>query len=182
MNMFISNIDAQKMTSQCHLCTSKLSTPWNLKRHLDLCHNIDDSSPNNKRSKWSGMKQSGGGGSSMDEDDDDRSEEETDRESDDEENTTDNSVFDRIINVIDQDQSLLERQEEFRRRYVEALEWIHKLKHNEIHRKIMETVRNLESEESFDRSEALRAAVEKRKFLLDRLVPEYEEEDEEDEN
>ena len=89
-------------------------------------------------------------------------------------------MFDRFINALEKELSLPERQEQFRRKYVGFLEWMNDLKHNEIHRKIMETVRNLESEESFDRSEALRAAVEKRKFLLDRLVPEYETDDEDE--
>ena len=172
------------MTSQCELCPSKLSTPWNLKRHLHLSHNIDDSPTKSRCRKWSGLGQSGGGGSSMDDDDyddDHRSEEETEMDTDEEENTPDNSVFDRFINALDKELSLPERQEQFRRKYVGFLEWMNDLKHNEIHRKIMETTRNLETEESFDRSEALRAAVEKRKFLLDRLVPEYEE-DEEDED
>ena len=120
-----------------------------------------------------------------DDDDDDDSEQddenETDIESGEEENTDDNSVFDRFFKQIDNEQSLAERQKEFREVYGKFLEWLDELKHNKIHRKIMKTARDLEMDEDYDRSEALLAAVEKRKFLLDRLVPDYEGEGEEEE-
>ena len=124
-------------------------------------------------------------GEDTDDDDDDDSqqddESETDIESDEEGNTDDNSVFDRFFKQIDNEQSLAERQKEFREVYGKFLEWLDELKHNKIHRKIMKTARDLEMDEDYDRSEALLAAVEKRKFLLDRLVPGYEGEGEEEE-
>ena len=133
-------------------------------------------------------------GEDTDNDDDDEEEEEDESEQDEEDetdmesaekgNTDDNSVFDRFFKQIDNEQSLAERQKEFREVYGKFLEWLDELKHNKIHRKIMKTARDLEMDEDYDRSEALLAAVEKRKFLLDRLVPDYEggeEEEEEDE-
>ena len=178
------------MSSACHLCTRVLSTPFNLKRHLHLCHNIPISPTASNHKALSGWHQSGGGASSMDgedtdDDDDDDSEQddenETDIESGEEENTDDNSVFDRFFKKIDNEQSLAERQKEFREVYGNFLEWLDELKHNKIHRQIMKTARALEMDDDYDRNEALLAAVEKRKFLLDRLVPGYEGEGEEEE-
>ena len=199
------------MSLVCHLCAKLLTTPFNLKRHLRLCHNISNAPTVNTESGWSRLKQSGGGGACrMNVDDDDNEhdseasdderepdifddddgddseqdtddEEDTDTDSDEEENTANNSVFNRILRSIDKHDKLEKCQKQFRQKYAGFLEWLRDLKHNKIHRKIMMTARKLEREENYDGREALHAAVENRKFLLDDLVANYIEDEEEEE-
>lgn len=59
---------------------------------------------------------------------------------------------------------------EFTNVYVDNLHWIKALKKDPIHEKIMKTKEALVNEESFDPEEALSAAIDKRKFLLKRLL------------
>ena len=61
----------------------------------------------------------------------------------------------------------------FRLKYIEYLVWIHHLRKNSIHKKVMTTAKDLEDGDGdYDRIEALKAAVNQRQFLLDELVPE----------
>ena len=198
------------MSLACHLCAKVLTTPFNLKRHLRICHYISNAPTVNNQSGWSGLKQSGGGACRMNVDDDDYEhnseasdserepdifddddgddseqdtddEEDTDTDSDEEENTANNSVFNRILRSIDKHDKLEKCQKQFRQKYAGFLEWLRDLKHNKIHRKIMMTARKLERDENYDGREALHAAVENRKFLLDDLVANYIEDEEEEE-
>ena len=54
--------------------------------------------------------------------------------------------------------------------YLERLKWIHHIKLDTIHRKVMKTLRRFIDEDDMDFDEA--AAVERRKFLLNRVVKE----------
>ena len=58
------------------------------------------------------------------------------------------------------------------RAYLERLKWIHRIKLDTVHRKVMETLRRFIDEDDMDFDEAAESAVEKRKFLLNRVVKE----------
>ena len=61
-------------------------------------------------------------------------------------------------------------QKEFADVYMDNIRWIQALKKDPVHRKIMQTKKALINEDSFDPDEALPAAVDKRKFLLKKLL------------
>ena len=61
-------------------------------------------------------------------------------------------------------------QKEFADVYMDNIRWIKALKKDAVHRKIMQTKEALINEDSFDPDEALSAAVDKRKFLLKKLL------------
>ena len=61
-------------------------------------------------------------------------------------------------------------QKEFADVYMDNICWIKALKKDSVHRKIMETKETLINEDSFDPDEALSATVDKRKFLLKKLL------------
>ena len=61
-------------------------------------------------------------------------------------------------------------QKEFADVYVDNLRWMKALKKDPIHKKIMETKEAFVNDDSFDPDEALTAAVDKRKFLLNQLL------------
>ena len=65
---------------------------------------------------------------------------------------------------------LLDFQKEFADIYIDSIRWIKAIKKDPVHRKIMQTKEALINEDSFDPDEALPAAVEKRKFLLKKLL------------
>ena len=54
--------------------------------------------------------------------------------------------------------------------YLERLLWMRQLKKNRVHRKVMNTRDEFINRDGFDHDEALEAAVDKRKFLLKRLL------------
>ncbi|KAL9983874.1 hypothetical protein ACROYT_G006117 [Oculina patagonica] len=74
-----------------------------------------------------------------------------------------------------------------RRIYLERLKWsTHRIKRDALHRKVMKTLRRFISEDDMVFDEAAESAVEKRKFLLNRvmrkkLVPNESDDDEEEE-
>ena len=61
-------------------------------------------------------------------------------------------------------------QKEFADVYMDNIRWIKALKKDPVHRKIMQTKEALINEDSSDPDEALSAAVDKRKFLLKKLL------------
>ena len=74
-----------------------------------------------------------------------------------------------------------------RKTYLERLKWTHRLKLDAIHRKVMKTLQLFIDEDDMDFDEAAESAVEKRKFLLNRLMkkkllPDESEDDEEAED
>ncbi len=76
-----------------------------------------------------------------------------------------------------------------RRIYLERLKWTHRIKRDALHREVMKTLRRLINEDDMDFDEVAESAVEKRKFLLNRVMtkkllpdePDDDEEEEEDE-
>ena len=116
----------------------------------------------------------GGGGDDDDGDDDDDEISIADSGESDDSGFEDgeNWVFNRVLQCINMDNEkfdLKQRQEVFRKKYADFLIWYHHLRQNTTHKKIMETAKELESSD-YDKEEALYAAVEQRKFLLDRIV------------
>jgi len=67
--------------------------------------------------------------------------------------------------------------------YLERLKWTHRIKLDATHRKVMKTLRRFIEEDDMDFDEAAESAVEKRKFLLNRvmkkLLPNESDDDEE---
>ena len=69
----------------------------------------------------------------------------------------------------------------FRINYGNILKWMHALRQNKIHKKVMCTAEDLRnSSADFDYDESIDAAIAKRKYLLDRLVTEEDLSDSED--
>ena len=54
--------------------------------------------------------------------------------------------------------------------YLDHLQWMSQMKKDPVHRKIMETRKRFVEDDSFDPDEAMEAATEKRKFLLQRML------------
>ena len=87
----------------------------------------------------------------------------------------------KMLNVL-----LPAHRRKLRRLYVYYLKWFRNLMHDPVHQEAMNTLRHFMDEESMDYEEAVEAAVDKRKFLLNRVfrkphVPDEEEEEEEEE-
>ena len=57
-----------------------------------------------------------------------------------------------------------------RRTYLQRLKWIHRIKHDAIHRKVMKAFQRFIDEDDMDFDEAAESAVAKRKFLLNRVM------------
>ena len=74
-----------------------------------------------------------------------------------------------------------------RRLYLHYLKWFRRLKRDPVHKEVMKTLRRfMDEKEGMDYEEATDAAVDRRKFLLNRIfrpqpVPKNEEEEEEEE-
>ena len=169
---------------QCDRCLKRFSSYYNVRRHkANHCAyaKIDDAS------------MEGGGRSYSDEqsvdsfpdEDDGEIKEEIDPWAtmiDDAKATvrTEYDVFMKTLQMDGQEESaakqkafanvLPELQKEFADVYVDNLRWMKALKNDPVHRKIMETKETFANEDSFDSDEALSAAVDKRKFLLKKLL------------
>ena len=68
--------------------------------------------------------------------------------------------------------------------YMERLLWINQLKNDPVHKKIMQTKEAFVENDDFDPEEAIEAAIDKRKFLIKRILKNYSfnvEDDDEDE-
>ena len=61
-------------------------------------------------------------------------------------------------------------QKELESVYMQRLTWMVQLKNDPIHRKIMQTKNALMKNDDFDPEEAMEAAIDKRKFLIKRLL------------
>ena len=68
------------------------------------------------------------------------------------------------------EKTLPDFQKEFADVCMHNIRWLKALKKDPVHRKIMQTKEALINEDSFDPDEALPAAVDKRKFLLKKLL------------
>ena len=110
--------------------------------------------------------------------DDAESESETGGDSSDERDD-ENWVFNRILFEAECELNKTETitherlRELFMLKYTDYLVWIHDLRRNPIHRKVMTTAKDLEDGVGdFDRIEALKLAVNQRRYMLEELVPE----------
>ena len=91
-------------------------------------------------------------------------------------------VFDSIIEEVEEelgrDATHKDLQKRVRHLLVDKMEWCHHFRKHPTYKKIMETVRELQDgPEEYDRDEAFSVAVHRRKFLLNRLVPEPDEDE-----
>ena len=57
--------------------------------------------------------------------------------------------------------------------YLQYLKWYHALKTDPVHKKVMTTLRRFMDDDEMDFAKAAEAAIDKRKYLLNRLI-EYE--------
>ena len=73
-------------------------------------------------------------------------------------------------------------QKELENIYMERLVWMRQLKKDPVHKKIMRTKDALVENDDFDPEEALKAAVDKRKFLIRRLLKGYHFDEENDDD
>ena len=64
-------------------------------------------------------------------------------------------------------------QKELESVYMQRLMWMAQLKNDPIHRKIMQTKNVLMKNDDFDPEEAMEATIDKRKFLIRRLLKDY---------
>merc|ERR1711867_77909 len=78
-------------------------------------------------------------------------------------------------NLGEKDVSHEALQKPFREEYIDHVLWYRRLRKHPIHKKVMETAKELRTgSEDYDYEESLEAAVDQRKFLLNRFVPEPE--------
>ena len=68
---------------------------------------------------------------------------------------------------------LPELQTELRRIFLQRLQWIQQLKKDPVHKKIMQTKNTFVNDDDFDPEEAMEAAVNKREFLINRHLKDY---------
>lgn len=80
------------------------------------------------------------------------------------EQTAENQAYSNILPKL---------QKELESIYMQRLMWINQLKKDPIHRKIMHTKKGFIENDDFDPQEAMEAAIDKRKFLINRLLKEY---------
>ena len=66
--------------------------------------------------------------------------------------------------------------------YIDHLKWVHVLREDPIHKAILETRKKFQEEEDMDFNEAVEAAVNQRKYLLNRVFQPMEEPDTDEED
>ena len=81
------------------------------------------------------------------------------------ENEAKNKAFRQILPAV---------QKEARKVYLENLQWIRQLRKDPIHKKVMQTKQNFIDDDGFDSKEAIDAAVQKRKYLLNKIFDKME--------
>ena len=77
---------------------------------------------------------------------------------------------------------LPELRKALRQVYIDHLKWVHVLREDPIHEAILETRKKFQEEEDMDFNEAVEAAVNQRKYLLNRAFQPMEESDTDDED
>ena len=119
---------------------------------------------------------------------------ESEQDDTDSEESDENDPFDQLINsarsqvqdeiekgtLTNEDEDAVNKrfQKVFREKYRDAILWVRELRQNPTHRKIMETAQELRSDTTdYDYEESIEAAISQRKHLLNRLVPEYNEDE-----
>ena len=183
------------MKKKCYVCDREFSTPFNMRRHMDRQHPLDpytkptssgesdsESTTNNTNEVSEDKDYSEGGDTDSSINDYSEDDASVDTESmathvsSDQESENENWVFDRFKHFSQEQEeqwTLKEKREEFRSNYANFLEWYSHLKKNEIHKKVMATVKELDAGDGdYDSTEALHLAVEMRRYLLDRLIEE----------
>ena len=98
---------------------------------------------------------------------------------DDNSEDNDNWVFDPIIEDAERELGENATQKDirklFRQKLAEKIEWYRNLRKNKIYKKIMATATDLQyGPGEYDREEAIRTAIRQRRILLDRLIPNAE--------
>ena len=163
----------------CKICSRTFSTPYNLRVHHARFHPTErapklERMPRNKIEDQ--MNQCGAGDIFSD-----RSDSESAMEDDEEDESKVFGFFVRQAKIELKKDGIHEvshelLQEKFRKLFISFLHWKDRLFKNPIYKKVMTNVRELQDEQ-FDRQEAIEAAVHKRRFLLNRVVPDPDDKD-----
>ena len=187
----------------CQICSREFTKPYNLRVHHERFHPMEPTPALERMPRKCSMNQRGGldqvGGGDIfgdtdEESDEDDSEDKEDIEEDDDQETEDeeeegveqntqaekkDEVFHVVRKLTDLKLGSMKNpshklfQKTFRDQFSKLLIWVWKLRRTPVYKKIMETVKELESgAEGYDREEALGVAVRRRKILIDRLNPE----------
>ena len=183
------------MTKICPYCDKSLSTKQWLDYHIARYHSSgpDESMPTQDICR-AALRQWGGGAGDIfskgkdvvSPDDADADDESSDSEMEEDDESYDkkaNAVFQFIKDLTrrqldnefegdTESYDLKDFRKEFRRIYASFLKWLNRLRHNEIHKKIVTSARSYREELDHDYEESIDVAVNSRKFLLDRLVTE----------
>ena len=185
----------------CHVCDKEFSTPFNLRRHTERCHESGGDS-RVSRAKYNGLQQTGGGrnavlGDAVEEDDDGEVTDDTSSNGNSDESSNANSddssdvstaeegkadegdIFDDILRMAErnvasreEDTTHTDLQKEFREIYKETVLRKRLLNKSSDHKRVMKTVDELrERHEDFSFEEALEEAVRLRRQMLDDMVP-----------
>ena len=178
----------------CDICGFKSSRRFNMVRHKNIQHGIEESEGSDDQSQ----AQSG----DIFSDNDSRSLQSDDssyKESDDEE---DSNAWDSIVNKTfnthqteyeEKVKALIEDgynkpqahslayndmsekyRDEMKDHYLATMMWHQKIRRDPVHRKISKTAKRLREEEDYDTLESWKYAVEKRKYLLDDVLACYD--------
>ena len=185
----------------CLLCDREFSTPYCLRRHYRHFHPLENQPQRLRMSRSvhppyvATNVQTGAGIHPSDEDDEEdinsdsdisNNEEQEEVENEDEEDEDNEDwVFDSLLKEtaeeLGEDASEKDIRKLFRQKFADSIDWCHSLRRHPIYKKVMETAKDLqEGPGDYDRVEALRAAIKQRKFLLDRLIPSPEPDDDGD--
>ena len=188
----------------CQICSREFSKPYNLRVHYKRVHpqepipvleriprsevmdqvteSEDDSNEevseyeDNESNHTDDIDVDGDGGMEVSDDDDDIDAADED---------TEHRVFDWIIqeaaDELGEGAIYEDLQNRFRRKFADILGWHYRLRKHPVYKKVMATARDLhDSDGDYDWPEAYETAVEQRKFLLNRLVPQAQESADED--
>ena len=170
----------------CKICSRKFRDSFNLKRHMETVHGDarqdstmdededDADSAQSEDSRPEDVSETGSNASDTDNSDADSA---VDDDDDDDEDAVFADILQRVKDRYDDPDSLSHKhlQKLFRAEYRDTVLWLHKLKQNPTHQIVMQTAKDFrDGPYDYDYEESIDVAVDQRKHLLNRLVPEEE--------
>ena len=176
---------------KCKVCSQAFVNKSNLNRHVKQLH---DKVPSDCESGEDGDSQTKRGDIFSDKDESDTKSDPSDDDAESaddeksEEDEDENDVYARFLNYVtgklDDTEPISHKrlQKLFRKYYMNVILWFRDLEQHPIHRKVMKTAQELRNgPDNYDYKESLEAAMDQRKHLLNRLVPDPEAMEEEEE-
>ena len=176
----------------CKICSRKFRDSFNLKRHMETVHGdgrrdstMDDDEDDEEETSSEDPRPEDVSETSSNASDTDDSD--ADSTIDDDDDGDDDTVFadilQRVKNRYDDPDSLSHEQLQklFRAEYRNIVLWLHKLRQHSTHQLVMQSAKDLrDGPYEYDYEESINAAVDQRKHLLNRLVPEEDDDDDAD--